>query len=514
MVRDESETMYLFNISLRYKLPLWGGFLVVVSVLAVSTALLVKAYDDLQRDVHVGAEVTASTLCRTLFPALLHNDDWRAFEQINAVMASQSPGNPMRLEAIFVTDGEGRIVVSSDPLKFPMLARLDTLGRDYARLAAPLARMAGDKPARRLDFADKNANYSIVDSKQANETNQLPDFTDAKSLFFAQPIRQGSAQVGVLVLSYSKDVFWPRFRNLALQGSLIGALTLAVLLPINWYWGRRMAEPLVNLARRMGVVAQGDQDGQTNVTYPYRDEIGQLFDAYNAMVLEMREKAKLEQELLQAKRLTAIGRLASGIAHEVNNPLGGMLMALDTLKTRGELPAHANKTLNMLERGLRQIEEIVAALLVQTKDQGRHLKQDDLEDIRTLIQPQVLAKSQKLNWVVNFSEEVRLPAAACRQLLINLLLNAVQATAEKGRIGLAVDLEKDGLRLVVVNEAAPIPKEFMDQLFEPFVSGREGGHGLGLWVTYQIVKQLVGQINVSCDNGEVRFDVWLPLEKQ
>ncbi|NDU93227.1 MAG: HAMP domain-containing histidine kinase [Ferrovum sp.] len=509
--------MYLFNISLRYKLPLWGGFLVVVSVLAVSTALLVNAYDDLQQGVHVGAEVTANTLCRTLFPALLHNDDWRAFEQINAAMASHGTGNPVQLEAIFVTNGEGRIVVSSDPLKFPMLARLDALGRDYARLAAPLVRMAGDKPARRLDFANKNTSYSIVDSKQVNETRQLPDFADAKSLFFAQPIRQEGAQVGVLVLSYSKDVFWPRFQNLALQGSLIGALILAVLLPLNWYWGRRMAGPLVNLARRMGVVAQGDQDiqtDQTGATYPYRDEIGQLFEAYDAMVLEMRGKAKLEQELLQAKRLTAIGRLASGIAHEVNNPLGGMLMALDTLKTRGELPTHVNKTLNMLERGLRQIEDIVAALLVQTKDQGRHLKQDDLEDIRTLIQPQVLAKSQKLSWVVNFSGKVQLPAAACRQLLINLLLNAVQATAEKGRIGLAVDLVNDGLRLVVVNEAAPIPKEFMDQLFEPFVGGREGGHGLGLWVTYQIVKQLTGQINVSCDNGEVRFDVWLPLEKQ
>ena len=505
--------MYLFNVSLRYKLPLWGGLLVVLSVLAVSTALLIKAYDDLQQDVRIGAEVTANTLSRNLFPALLHDDDWRAFEQINAAMAGRSAGNPVRPEAIFVINGDGRIVVSSNPLKFPMLARLDSLGRDYARIAAPLARMEEGKPAQGLDFANKNANYSIVDSKQANETIQLLDFYDAKNLFFAQPIRQEGAQVGILVLDYSKDVFWPRFRNLALQGSLIGALALMVLLPLNWYWGRRMAEPLVNLARRMSGFVQGDQGNQASVAYPYRDEIGQLFEAYDAMVLEMRGKAKLEQELLQAKRLTAIGRLASGIAHEVNNPLGGMLMALDTLKARGELPDHASKTLNMLERGLRQIEEIVAALLVQSKDQGRHLRQDDLEDIRTLIQPQVLAKSQKLTWVVNFSEEVQLPAAACRQLLINLLLNAVQATAEKGRIGLAVDLENNGLRLVVVNEAAPIPKEFMDQLFEPFVSGREGGHGLGLWVTYQIVKQLVGEINVSCDNGEVRFDVWLPLEK-
>jgi signal transduction histidine kinase len=230
------------------------------------------------------------------------------------------------------------------------------------------------------------------------------------------------------------------------------------------------------------------------------------------MLGELREKALLERELLRTERLTAIGRLTSGIAHEVNNPLGGMLMALDNMKARGGLPAHAEKTLGLLERGLGQIQETVAALLVQTRDQSRPLNPHDLEDVRTLIHPQMLKKSQDLVWRAELPPGAHPPAAAVRQILINLLLNAVQASAEQGRVEVDVAGRDGGLGISVSNQADPIAPERMEHLFEPFVGGREGGHGLGLWVTYQIVNQLEGRITATCADGEVRFEVWLPLE--
>ena len=70
------------------------------------------------------------------------------------------------------------------------------------------------------------------------------------------------------------------------------------------------------------------------------------------------------------------------------------------------------------------------------------------------------------------------------------------------------------LHLVVVNEADAIAPERMEHLFEPFVTHRDGGHGLGLWVTYQIVKQMGGNISAACANGEVRFEVNLPTGEQ
>ena len=480
--------MRLLNLSFRYKIPIWGSLLIVLSVAAASAAFMFEAYEDLQEDVSISAEGLGGTLAITLFPHLLHDDIWRAFEQINAAFHDRKPGNPVQAETIFVVSPEGQIVVSTSPEKLPMLADLDSLGPDYAELARALGQRS---PAR----------------------SPIHVLSSAHRQFFVFPIREEYAQVGTLVLAYSKDVFLPRFRDLAWHGALIGLLVLAVLLPINWYWGRHMAGPLVELARRMGQAVHGGEKEAPRASYPYRDELGQLFLAYDAMQSKMQEKALLEREILQSERLTAIGRLASGIAHEVNNPLGGMLMALDTLRERGDLSPQVGKTMGMLERGLQQIQETVAALLVQTRDQSRPLTQQDLEDVRTLIHPQVVKKSQRLDWRAVLPESGAPPAAACRQILINLLLNAVQATAEEGRISVVLEPLEGGLRLLVVNAAEPIPAQRMEHLFEPFASGREGGHGLGLWVTYQIVQQLRGRIAATCENGEVRFEVWLPLEK-
>lgn len=481
--------MGFFSLSLRYKLPLWGSVLMVFSVLSVSAALMFKAYEDLKEDVRISAEGLGGILTKTLFAPLLHDDVWRAFEQINAIFHGRKPDNPIQPEEIFVVDPVGHVVVSTAPEHLPMMASLNDLGPGYAKLT------------------------HVLDQTMPERVKAF-DPGLGQRVFFVFPIREESAQVGTLVLAYSKDVFLPRFRGHALYAVLIGTLVLAVLLPLNWYWGQRMARPLVDLSRRMGRAVQGGhEDDAPQENYPYGDELGQLFQAYDAMREEMRQKALLEREILRTERLTAIGRLASGIAHEVNNPLGGMLLALDTLKARGGLPEHAIRTMGMLERGLKQIQETVAALLVQARDPSRSLTAHDMEDVRTLIHPQVIKKSLRLDWRIDLPEGACLPAAACRQILINLLLNAVQATAEQGRIGVEVAPRDGGLALSVVNQAAPIPQARMEHLFEPFVGAREGGHGLGLWVTYQIVRQLEGRISAVCENGEVRFDAWLPLEK-
>jgi signal transduction histidine kinase len=96
-------------------------------------------------------------------------------------------------------------------------------------------------------------------------------------------------------------------------------------------------------------------------------------------------------------------------------------------------------------------------------------------------------------------------------VLINLLLNAIAATPQEGRVRVTASQTRDELSIVVANEGEPPPREILAHLFEPFVSGREGGHGLGLWVTYQTVKQLNGNISVECRDGEIRFNVSLPL---
>lgn len=262
----------------------------------------------------------------------------------------------------------------------------------------------------------------------------------------------------------------------------------------------------------MGALVLGEPSRLPPDLYAYRDELGQLFQAYRDTAQALHEKSVLEQEVQRSERLAAVGRLAAGIAHEVNNPVGGMLMAIDNLRQRGFLEPPVAKTAAMLERGLHHISDTVGALLVEARVSSRTLSPSDFEDLHTLIEPQVRRTQVALEWVIDLPAEMGLPAASVRQVLINLLLNAVQATPHEGSIRLFARVHDDQLELVVTNTGAPLPDHVREHLFEPFVSGREGGHGLGLWVTYLTVTQLGGQISVRNEPGEVCFSIVLPVK--
>lgn len=480
----------LFDLSLRHKIPLWGSGLIVAATLAVSIGLMVRAFDDLKRDVVISSEGLGRTLAKTLFPVLLHDDLWRAIEIINAPLHNKRPEGPLEAKTIFVVSPDMRVLVTTAPRSMPLAAELDGLGADYRQLAGALR------------SADPDREHSF-------------EFPQSDYLHVSVPVAEGGGRIGTLVITHSKHVFLPRFFGIAAGGIGMGALVLAVLLPLNWYWGRRMAEPLVRLSRGMDEMVRGAPAELNPDLYSYRDELGQLFDAYRAASAEIRQKAALEREVLQSERLAAVGRLAAGIAHEVNNPLAGMLMALDNLKQRQEAAPepYLARTLAFLERGLQHVSDTVGALLVEARVQPRSVTHQDFDDVHTLIEPQGAKKSLRLDWQVDLPQTLPLPASLVRQIVINLLLNAVQAAPTNGEVALKASMHENALALRVANDGELPPADVLARIFEPFVSGRDGGHGLGLWVTYQTVQQLGGHIAVERNDGKVIFRAELPIEE-
>ena len=481
--------MGIFDLSLRHKIPLWGSLLILASALAIATALMFRAYDDLKEDLFISSESLGQTLAKTLFPTLLHDDLWRAFEIVRAPLHAEAVRNPLEPESIFVVNESMQIMVASDPRHYPILSTLDDLGPDQRNLAARL-RVTHNMTRTAAFDLDQSSHYYVV-----------------------TPIAESGRQLGILVIDHDRAAFWSRFVDLAIRGVLIGTLVVGALLPINWYWGRRTAEPLIELSRGMDALVHGHPAVLPAAErYRYRDELGQLFAAYRDAATALSEKALLEKNILQSERLAAVGRLAAGIAHEVNNPLGGMLMALDNLKQRGPLDPALAKTVGLLERGLQQVAETIGALLVESRTSTRALTRQDFDDVHTLIEPQATKKQIKLDWRVDLPETLNLPAGFVRQILINLLLNAVLAVDIGGCIKADANLRDNTLELVVANSGPPLPETVRTHLFEPFVTGREGGHGLGLWVTYQIVTQLGGQIVADSQAEQVSFKVTLPVE--
>jgi signal transduction histidine kinase len=479
----------LLDLSFRHKLPLWGATLVITSALAVSASLMLRAYDDLKQDLLISSASLGRTLATTLLPVLLNDDVWRAFQIVRAPVSEGSTRNPVAPDGIVVVDDSLRVIVSSRPRAVPMLADIRSLGREFQTLARQLGPM------------------------RPGQTRSI-ELPASEHLYVVAPIADEGAHLGTLIISHPKDAFVPRFFQVAGRGALVGLLVLAVLLPINWYWGRRMAAPLSLLASRMSRLGEPVPLEPEQSNYPYGDELGQLFSAYRVMVGELQKKRELERQMILSDRLAAIGRLTAAMAHEINNPLGGMLTAIDTLKRHGSIDQRTARTMSLIERGLNQIKETVGALLVEARVKSRDLSAQDFEDVRGLVAPEAAKKTIRVNWTSNLAGTLPLPANLVRQVLLNLVLNAIHAADAGGQVDCSVERQPDAVRLIVANGGRLLTQEQMGRLFEPFSELSESGHGLGLWASYQIVRQLGGRIWADRADSQMVFSVWLPTRSE
>lgn len=478
----------LHNLSFRYKIPVRATVLILVTAFIITASLMFRTYDDLRQDLLISSESMGRVLAKTLVPALLHDDVWQAYEIINSPYAPALHGDAIQAEIIMVLDTAGRIYVSTQPRRYPVLKEIGTIGPEYA-------------------FLQRAVNQHTQPTSTAIEP------PDSDHLYMATPLVSDGIALGTLVMGYSRSLFMPRFLNIAKRAAFITLIGLAVLLPISWYWGHRMAKPLVQLAQCMGKIGATIPQNLTCELYESNDEIGQVGVSFKRMLLELKEKESIEKQMVVSDRLAAIGRLTAGIAHEINNPLGGMLNAINTFKCHGILDPRMVKTLSLLERGLLQIRDTVGALLVEAKPGSQTLTPQDVEDVRTLVAPDVGKKSIRLVWDNKLHEPLALPSTPVRQTLINLLLNALQATNEKGYVRCHIRTAAHHVHIEVENDGKHISPEQMKHLFEPFSPLSDSGHGLGLWVSYQIIQQLNGEIHVESAPGRTCFSITLPFGK-
>ncbi|OGA98935.1 MAG: hypothetical protein A3E79_01780 [Burkholderiales bacterium RIFCSPHIGHO2_12_FULL_61_11] len=477
--------MRIFDLSLRFKLPLWGGALIVATALALSASFAVQTWDNLKQDLLKNAEDVGLTMARSLFPVMLHDEMWQAFEIVSLPFAA-NPESAFA-ESLIVIDSTRKVYVSSRPEAHPVLSPLVTLGREFNALD------------RELTLAPDAAIF-------------VRDADAADRIFVAVPIASDGVRLGTLIVAYNKSLLWQRFSRLSNSAVWITLLVLGVLLPINAYWGRRMMEPMRLVTERISHIGSGELQALDPSIYPYRDEIGLLFIAYEKMLSELREKGEFEKEMVKSERMAAVGRLTASIAHEINNPLGGMLNAISTLKRHGSPDPVTQKTISLLQRGLAQIRETVAALLVEAKVKSRPLGASDLEDVRILVAPTAHKLGAELLWSVALPGALALPSTLVRQVLINLSLNAIAAAGRGGQVSVRALAGENQLVLVVENNGKSLLPEQLTRLFEPFTSFSEHGHGLGLWICYRIVTQLGGSIRAESNEELTRFTVLIPLE--
>jgi two-component system NtrC family sensor kinase len=318
----------------------------------------------------------------------------------------------------------------------------------------------------------------------------------------------------------------------------------ALVIGITYYMVRSITRPIGEMVTATRSISLGRFDQEVHSTS--QDEIGLLAMSFNTMLASLRqqkhdleewgrtleEKVKERTEELvamqavvaQSERLASIGKLAAGVAHEINNPLGGILSltALTLEDLRADDPGRENlaEVINQTER----CRDIVKGLLHFSRQSVVQTERVDLnrvlQETLALIEKQALFLNIDLikNWDPHLGPVVA-NSAQMQQVFMNIIMNAVQAMKERGTITTVTRRSAtDGFVEVLVSDTGcGIPREAIDHIFDPFFTSKVGGTGtgLGLSIAYGIVTKYGGNISVvsEVDNGST-FTLRMPPARE
>jgi signal transduction histidine kinase len=232
------------------------------------------------------------------------------------------------------------------------------------------------------------------------------------------------------------------------------------------------------------------------------------------MAAALRERETLSVRLAEEEKVAMLGKLASGMAHEVNNPLGGMLNLVDTLRKHGHDGRVRERSLDLLERGLIGIRNVVRATLATYKGDGRArgLRRTEIDDLQFLIQHELHRRQLRLAWVNELSTELDIEGAAVRQIALNLLLNACAASPEGSLVGLHASADKGRLSFTVEDEGPGLPLAVREFYRQPSLARHppREGIGLGVWTICLLVSRLGGRIEIG-DEASARTVITVVL---
>ncbi|KAB2851495.1 MAG: HAMP domain-containing histidine kinase [Hyphomicrobiaceae bacterium] len=252
---------------------------------------------------------------------------------------------------------------------------------------------------------------------------------------------------------------------------------------------------------------------------PPQSDFGRVFQRYNAMAMAVNEREALTQRLAKEEKLASLGRLTSGMAHEINNPLGGMLNAIDALERHGDHEHVRRTSVGLLKRGLTGIRDVVrAALMTYRKPQTeRPLQASDLDDLKFLIAPEVRRKSLKLAWENAIDHGGMIGVTEFRQALLNLLLNACAAAPHGGNVRLTARSSADRLEIVVSDDGPGMPdslRSYLEAAEAPAAPIMDGA-GLGIWMVRRWIDEVGGHVRrVREDANGTVIRLYVPLRRE
>lgn len=308
-----------------------------------------------------------------------------------------------------------------------------------------------------------------------------------------------------------------RHQVLIVAGTGAVAICAVVMIALAYFIQR----PMVELQEKIGRVGEGDLD--VSVKFAKRnDEIGDLGRNFNRMVEQLRESRdeidRLHRtQMSRAEHLATLGELATGLAHEIRNPLAGIAGVIEIVGRDLPATSPARAVVKDIRQEVAQINRILTDLLQAARPHPPEIRASDLnttvEHAVMLARQQVLSRPIK----IELAKDPTLPnvehdSDQVHQVLLNLLLNSVQAIETEGTVRVVIGAKKDMALISVTDSGRGIGPEHLPFIFRPFYTTKGNGTGLGLSLARRIVEDHRGLIDVQSEVGKgTEFLVALPI---
>jgi len=343
-----------------------------------------------------------------------------------------------------------------------------------------------------------------------------------------EPIKDIKNQiVGILYVGILEEKFMDmRKRAIAIfLGITLGGMAIALI--VSSFLANQILQPIKHLVFASQQLAKGNLE--YDIKLKLKDEIGELGETFNLMASSLRErderlKEYTRQQIMKSERLATLGQLAAGVAHEINNPLGAVLMYthLSLEEMQAEDPCRKNIEKAVAEAT--RCKDIVRGLLDFARQTEPKVELSDVNEIleRTLALVENQALFQNLNITRVFSPSLpkaMMDGSQIQQVFTNIILNGAEAIDGEGELTITTRMAPDSesIEIEFIDTGCGIPRENLEKIFDPFFTTKEVGRGtgLGLAVSYGIIARHKGTIDVISEPGKgTTFIVRLPLGMQ
>lgn len=294
----------------------------------------------------------------------------------------------------------------------------------------------------------------------------------------------------------------------AFRNRYLAALTLGFLLALGLmiYLIAKALRPLRELSESCAEISGGNLRDVT--IRGSSGEVLALEETFNGMVASLRDKETVEANLRQAQRLSAIGNLAAGVAHDIRNPLNAIkLLSSHALDTLEENPETAGRQINTIREEVNRLEQIVSGFLSLAKEEELRCEPAAidplLEECIRLVNQDAEARNIRLSCELRAGDAtLLLDRKHLTRAILNILINALEGCPEGGRVRLFSRVTDQSCEIEIRDDGPGMSKDIIERVFEPYFTTKATGTGLGLSITRGIIEEHGGTITISSTEGE------------